>query len=90
MVALVFLAFDLRQRDERERIAEALDSRGVSNLAIVGGRLAAIVLMILLTLFAALLLVQAVGTIGRTVGWWVDPIEPVATFTFSSSTAYRH
>lgn len=82
MAALVFLAFDLRNRDERDRIVTVLDTRPFSNLALVGGRLCAVVLSILLPLFAALLLVQAIGTIGRSVGWWVDPIEPVATFTF--------
>ena len=82
MAAMVFLAFDLRHRDQRERLAEALDSRPLSNLALVGGRLCAIVLAICLPLFGVLLLTQAMGTIGRAVGWGVDPIEPVATFVF--------
>lgn len=82
MAAMVFLAFDLRHRDERERVAEVVDSHPLSNVALIGGRLCAVVLAICLPLLGVLLLVQAVGTIGRAVGWWVDPIEPVATFTF--------
>ncbi|MDE0193145.1 MAG: hypothetical protein OXQ90_17465 [Gammaproteobacteria bacterium] len=82
MAAMVFLAFDLRHRDQRERVAEALDSRPLSNMALVGGRLCAVVLAICLPLFGVLLLIQAMGTIGRAVGWGVDPIEPVATFVF--------
>jgi len=82
MAATVFLAFDLRHRDHRERVAEALDSRPLSNMALVGGRLCAVVLAICLPLFGVLLLIQAMGTIGRAVGWGVDPIEPVATFVF--------
>ena len=82
MAAMVFLAFDLRHRDQRERVAETIDSRPLSNIALLAGRLCAVVLAICLPLFGVLLLTQAMGTIGRAVGWWVDPIEPVATFVF--------
>ena len=82
MAAIVFLAFDLRSRDERERVSEVLDSRAVSNLPVIGGRLAAIVLVVAVALGGAILLIQAVGTVGRELGWPVDPLEPVATFTF--------
>lgn len=41
LAGLVFLAFDVRARDERERIAEVLDSRPLSNIALLGGRLMA-------------------------------------------------
>lgn len=82
MGAMVFLAFDLRHRDVRERVAETIDSRPVSNMALVGGRLCAVVLTTCLPLFGVLLLTQGVGTIGRAGGWSVHPIEPVATFVF--------
>ena len=82
MAAIVFLAFDLRHRDERDRISQVLDSRAVSNILVIGGRIAAIVLVVAMALFGAILLIQGVGTIGRTLGWPVDPLEPVATFTF--------
>ena len=82
MAAIVFLAFDLRRRDERERISEVLDSRAVWNIPVIGGRLAATVLVVAMALFGAILLIQAVGTLGRPLGWPVDPLEPVATFTF--------
>ncbi|MCY4056696.1 MAG: hypothetical protein OXG44_01710, partial [Gammaproteobacteria bacterium] len=82
MAAIVFLAFDLCSRDERERISEVLDSRAVSNLPVIGGRLVAIVLVVAMALGGAILLIQAVGTVGRALGWSVDPLEPVATFTF--------
>ena len=82
MAAIVFLAFDLRSRDERERLSEVLDSQAVSNLPVICGRLAAIVLLVATALFGAILLIQAVGTFGRALDWPVDPLEPVATFTF--------
>ena len=82
MAAIVFLAFDLRCRDERERVSEVLDSRAVSNIPVIGGRLGAIVLVVLAALVGTVLLIQAVGTVGRPLGWPVDPLEPVATYTF--------
>lgn len=82
MVAVVFLAFDLRDRDERERISEVLDSRAISNIPVIGGRLAATVLVVAMALFGTVLLIQAVGTVGRELGFRVDPLEPVATLTF--------
>ena len=82
MAALVFLAFDLHHRDERERISEVIGCRPLSNVALVGGRLCAVVLAICLPLLGVLLLIQGIGTTGRAAGWWVDPIEPVATCIF--------
>ena len=38
LVAAVFLAFDARQQDERARVAEVLDARPTSNLALLSGR----------------------------------------------------
>ena len=40
MAALVFLAFDVRVRDQLERVDEVLASRPISNVALLGGRLA--------------------------------------------------
>ena len=82
MAAIVFLAFDLRSRDERDRISEVLDSRAVSNIPMIGGRLGAIVLMVLAALVGPVLLIQAIGIVGRALGWSVDSLEPVATYTF--------
>ena len=82
MAALVFLAFDLRHRDARERIIEAVDSRPLANVTLLGGRLCGIVLGIVFPLFGVLLLVQATGMIGRALGWPIDPIEPVSTSIF--------
>ena len=82
MAALVFLAFDLGSRDERERIAEVVDSRPLSNVALLGGRLAAVAVTLLVPLFAIVLTVQAVGTIGASLGWPIHPLEGVVAFAF--------
>ena len=82
MAALLFLAFDARNRDENARINEVLDSRPLSNLSLLAGRLAAAVAAVLVSLLGALLLVQVAGTLGPAFGWHVFPIEPVAILTF--------
>ena len=83
MAALVFLAFDVRRRDERERMQDVLDSRPVSNTALLWGKLAATVLAVWLPTVAALALIQAAAAIGRMAGLWMFPVEPVSTITFA-------
>ncbi|MDE0189920.1 MAG: hypothetical protein OXQ90_01060 [Gammaproteobacteria bacterium] len=63
LLAVVFLAFDARQQDERARIAEALDVRPISNLALLGGRLAGTVLVAWLAFVGIAVLIQAGGNI---------------------------
>lgn len=67
LLAVVLLAFDARQQDERARIAEVLDVRPISNLALLGGRLAGTVLVAWLAFVAIAVLIQAGGTISRMV-----------------------
>ena len=65
LLAVVFLAFDARQQDERARIAEVLDVRPISNVALLGGRLAGTVLVAWLALVVIAVLIQTGGTISR-------------------------
>ncbi len=83
MAALVFLAFDVRVRDQRERVDEVLASRPISNVALLGGRLAALVLVVMAPLLATLALIQMVGTVARAMDWPMgDPLQPVSTIIF--------
>lgn len=83
MAALVFLAFDVRVRDQRERVNEVLDSRPISNVALLGGRLAALLLVVMLSLLGTLVLVQTVGMVARILDWPMgDPLQPVSTILF--------
>lgn len=82
MAAVVFLAFDTRHRDEQSGIREALDSRPVSNLGLFAGRVCGVAVATLAALFAVLVLLQVVATVGGAIGWAVYPIEPVAMVTF--------
>ena len=93
LVATVFLAFDTRQQDERARVAEVLDAKPMSNLALLGGRLAGTVLVTWLALAAIAVLIQAGGTVSRMVyeasgdkgaslTWWLAVVvEPVSLLT---------
>ena len=99
LVAAVFLAFDTRPRDLRERVAGVLDSKPVSNGILLGGRLVGLVLTAWLPLVAALALIQLAGVVGEAVhaasgegepnyAWMLAvPIEPVSLAAFLSIDA---
>ncbi len=93
LIATVFMAFDTRQQDERARVAEVLDAKPVSNLALLGGRLAATVAVAWLALVGIAALIQAGGTVSRMVheasgnetaslAWWLAvTVEPASLVT---------
>lgn len=93
LIAVVFFAFDARQQDERARVAEVLDAKPTSNLALLAGRLTGTVLVAWLALVAIAVLVQAVGTVARmvheasgdetaTLAWWLAVVvEPTSLAT---------
>lgn len=82
-IGVVFLAFDLRARDRRDRVIEVLDTRPYSNAELVLGRFLGTVIMVLGVAFAAMMLIQAVGHAGSAFGWYVG--EPAL---WSSVWAY--
>ena len=61
LVSIVFLAFDVRGRDQRERIADVLDARPISNLELLCGRLVSVVALAWLPLALFALLAQTLG-----------------------------
>ena len=88
MVGLILLGFDVRSRDERERVAEVLDTRPYSNLELVTGRFLGLLFMSWLTMAAAILLVELIGWLGVTLGWSIgEPLEPrsMVAFVFTMS-----
>ena len=66
----VFLGFEVRARDTRERIAEVLDARPVSNLELLFGRFLGILLPLWFAVFLSLALVLILGAMLST---WVQP-----------------
>lgn len=69
----VFLAFDMRRRDARARIAEALAARPVSNLELLGGRCLGIAVIVWLLLAGIFGLIQAIGLLAAIMPWLGDP-----------------
>ena len=83
MAAVVFLAFDGRGRDVRAGIAEVVDSRPVSNLAVLTGRLGAVVSVTVVPLLAGQILIQAVGYVAQATGFdMLGPLQGVSLVTF--------
>ncbi|HXV76173.1 MAG TPA: ABC transporter permease, partial [Candidatus Polarisedimenticolaceae bacterium] len=76
VVGLIFLAFDVRARDRRERIDEVVDTTPVSNLEFVLGRALGILLAVWLPMsLITLALAGVVWAVGA-------PIEPVSLAAF--------
>ena len=89
LIGVVLLAFDIRARDERERISAALDARPIPNIVLLGGRLLGIALTAWLPLAVWALLLQGVGMLDEAVNLASSRVsdiritpEPVSLATF--------
>ena len=83
MVGLIFLAFDIRARDRRDRIAEVVDSRPASNLSLLAGRLAGLVLVAWVPVLVIAALFQLIGGTAQLFGWWMgEMVQPVSLIVF--------
>ena len=75
-LGLIFLGFEIRARDKRERIVEVLDVTPCSNLELVMGRALGILIMAWVPIVIVLLLLSLVS-------WLVNvPIEPYSVGIF--------
>jgi len=84
VVGLVFLAFDVRARDRRERMVEVLDSRPITNLELVVGRFLGLLLPAWVPVVVLALLLQGLGYILPVLGSPIgEHIEWVSLFTFA-------
>jgi ABC-type transport system involved in multi-copper enzyme maturation permease subunit len=83
VVAIVFLGFDLRARDQRERMAEVLDSRPLNNLELVAGRFLGLLAAVWVPVAVLAVLIEALGLLlpllGSPIG---EPIEPWSLLTW--------
>ena len=83
IIGIIFLGLDIRSRDQRERMAEVLDARPISNFALVAGRLAGLVFILWLVVLVLLMLMQLVGVTAQALDWWVgDTLEPLSMVSF--------
>lgn len=82
-VGIVFLTFDVRSRDIRDRIGEVMDSRPLSNLDLLTGRLFGVVVVLATPAFAVVLFMFIVGWIAESIGApFGSLIEPISMFSF--------
>ena len=83
LAGIVLLAFDLRVRDEREHISQVVDARPVSNLALMAGRLLAVVWVAWLPVLLMAVVLQAGGAIVEANEWRVGVApEPVSLASY--------
>jgi hypothetical protein len=68
-VGMIFMAFDVRDRDRRERMVEVLDSRPYSNPELVVGRFLGILVPSWIPVVVLALAFWAIGWLGRQLGW---------------------
>ena len=82
LVGTIFLAFDVRERDKRERVVEVLDSRPYSNLELVIGRFLGIFLSSWIPIVALAIIFEVTGLILMGLG---SPVgEPIEFFSLLS------
>jgi len=83
IIGTIFLAFDIRARDKRERMIEVLDSRPYSNLELVCGRFMGIFLSSWIPIVVLGILLELLGLILKGVGSPIgEPLEIFSLFSF--------
>ena len=82
-LGIVFLAFDARSRDVRDRIFEAVDSRPVTNLELVAGRLLGTTLLMLVPAVLIIAMILLSGFLVIVAGWELGSlVEAVKALSF--------
>ena len=83
LAGTIFLAFDIRARDTRERMIEVLDSRPYSNLELIAGRFVGIFLCSWIPMVLLSILLEILGIILKGLGLPMgEPIEILSLFSF--------
>jgi ABC-type transport system involved in multi-copper enzyme maturation permease subunit len=83
LVGTVFLAFDVRARDIRERVIEVLDSKPISNLELIAGKFTGIFLSSWIPMAVLAIFIQVVNLILKGLNIPVaETIEIFSLFTF--------
>ena len=80
---IVFLAFDIRQRDVRDRIGATIDVRPMTNLELITGRLFGIVFLFAVPAMTLIVLMCGFGLIAEVFNFgFGSVIEPVSVVAF--------
>ena len=82
-IGIIFLAFDIRSRDIKDRIGEAIDSRPLSNFSLLTGRLIGIILVTSFAVLAIFAVIVGFGWLAESAGWMIgSAIEPTSVISF--------
>jgi len=83
LVGLIFLAFDVRARDERDHMAEVLDSKPLTNAEFLLGKVFGLVLLSWMPVLFIAVLFQGFGLIAASSGLPIgDAVEPRSLIGF--------
>ena len=82
-VGIIFLAFDVRSRDLRDRIQEAIDTRPISNFELLLGRLVGVVLLLAIPAAAMIVVLWTLGFLAEVVDFTYGAAnEPFSVLVF--------
>ena len=82
-IGIIFLAFDLRARDVRDRISGIIDAKPVSNLELVVGRLSGIVILLCIPMLLFICMALLHGVVADIFDWsFGAPIEIWSILSF--------
>ncbi len=83
LVGTVFLSFDVRARDKRERVLEVLDSKPISNLELLAGKFTGIFLSSWIPMVVLVILIQFINFILKSLHIpFGETIESFSLLTF--------
>ncbi len=89
LVGLIFLAFDVRARDERDRMVGVLDSRPLSNGEFILGKVMGLVFVSWIPVLFIAFVFESFGFIAINLEWPVgDPVEPLSLWGFLFGTLH--
>ncbi|MDE0645866.1 MAG: hypothetical protein OXH84_06490 [Gammaproteobacteria bacterium] len=82
-LGIIFLSFDIRTRDVKNRIYEVIDSRPITNIELLVGRLAGVIWLFFIPMLIFLFLVVVYSGISQVAGFsFGEPIEIWSILSF--------
>lgn len=85
-LGIIFLSFDIRIRDVKNRIYEVIDSRPITNIELLVGRLAGVIWLFFIPMLIFLFLVVVYSGISQVAGFGFG--EPIETWSILSYVVF--